>query len=269
MLKTALLILLLLLALNLFYYWQQPNMVFFPVKAFDGTPTDWARPYQDVHLTTRDDIKLHGWFFPNTSAGKTLLFFHGNAGNISHRRQSIEIFLSLGLNVFIVDYRGYGQSQGAPDERGLYLDAAAAYDYLVKTRGIAAKDIIVFGRSLGGVIASHLVADMGQKPPSALIVESSFSSAQDMAHRIIPGLAYVIYSRFRFNAWKTIQKANCPVLVLHSPEDEIIPFELGEKLYRAAPEPKQLVLMRGDHNNGFLLSQPEYQQALKSFMERL
>jgi fermentation-respiration switch protein FrsA (DUF1100 family) len=200
---------------------------------------------------------------PRHGAKRTLLFFHGNAGNISHRGASVEIFHRLGLNVFIFDYRGYGKSQGKPDENGLYKDARAAWRYLINERGFDQEDIILFGRSIGGAVAADLAAEI---QPGELILESTFSSARDVANAIFPVLSRLIFLRYEFNAVAHISRVTCPVLVLHSPDDEIIPFRLGEKVFQAANEPKSFVKMSGDHNGGFLMSQPDYERALGAFV---
>jgi fermentation-respiration switch protein FrsA (DUF1100 family) len=224
---------------------------------------DWGLPYQDVNLTTADGIQLHGWYIPHADSSKVLLFFHGNAGNISHRGASIAIFHRLGLNVFIIDYRGYGKSQGDPDEAGLYRDADAAWQYLTQEKGVDKDNIIIFGRSLGGAVATRLAAEVH---PAALILESTFSSARDMAKSLFPIIYRLLIFRYRFNSMGRIKQINCPLLVMHSPDDEIIPFHVGEKLFNAANEPKRLIKMKGDHNNGFLLSQPAYEQSLRAFI---
>jgi len=267
LLKNILLLLLALGLLNVFMYLQQPSMTFFPYKKLEQTPQDWGLEYEDVQLETVDGVLLHGWYIPHSgsrhSAQKTLLFFHGNAGNISHRRASLEVFHQLGLNVFIFDYRGYGNSQGKPDEDGLYKDARAAWFYLTGQRGIEQGDIILFGRSLGGVIAAELAAEV---QPGALILESVFSSARDVANVIFPVLSRLVLLRYDFNTVAYVRQVASPVLVLHSTDDEIIPLPLGEKVFQAANEPKSFVRMRGGHNSGLRMSQPEYERAVGMFV---
>ena len=258
-----LVVLLTLLLLNGWMYLQQPHMIFLPSRELDQTPADWGLEYENVSLGGGREPELHGWYIPCRGARQVLLFFHGNAGNIAHRGESVAIFHRLGLNVLIFDYRGYGHSAGKPSEPGLYEDAAAAWRYLTRDRGLAPEEIVLFGRSLGGVVASRLAADVG---PGALILESTFSSARDMAHAVFPVLSRLIVLRFRFNATEYLQRVTCPVLVIHSPDDEIIPFRLGEKLYRAAHSPKALVRIGGDHNTGFIASQPAYEHALAAFI---
>jgi fermentation-respiration switch protein FrsA (DUF1100 family) len=265
MIKNILLLLLGLALLNGCMYLQQPSMIFFPYATLDQTPAEWGLAYEDVFLDTEDGVRLHGWYIPRHGSKQTLLFFHGNAGNISHRGASVEIFHRLGLNVFIFDYRGYGKSQGKPEENGLYKDARAAWRYLTDERGFDQEDIILFGRSLGGAVAADLAAEI---QPGGLILESTFSSARDVANAVFPILSRLIFLRYDFNTVAHVRRVACPVLVLHSPDDDIIPFRLGEKVFQAANEPKSLVKMRGDHNSGFLMSQPDYERALGAFVSR-
>ncbi len=249
--------------LNGFMYFSQPSMTFFPSTYKAQSPIDWGLNYEDVAFETADNISLHGWYIPYEGAEQTILFFHGNAGNISHRRSSIEIFNRLGLNVFIINYRGYGKSEGNPSEEGLYKDASASWNYLVYERKINPQNIIIFGRSLGGVVATELASRV---QPRALIIESTFSSARDVANAVFPILSRIVILRFNFDTYNNIKQVNSPVLVLHSPDDEIVPFNLGKKVFAAANEPKTFVQLRGSHNGGFLASQPDYEIALEKFI---
>jgi fermentation-respiration switch protein FrsA (DUF1100 family) len=257
-----------LLLLNLWMYFQQPKIIFYPMRGMNQTPANWGLEYEDVTLTTADGVQLNGWYIPHKQSEKllskkVLLFFHGNAGNISHRRESIEIFHNSGLNVFIFDYRGYGKSQGKPGEQGFYQDATAAWRYLTEDKGFAADQILLFGRSLGGAVAAKLASEV---QAHGLILESSFSSAPDFAKAVFPLLARLVIKRYDFNTAESVQHVKYPVLVLHSPNDEIMPFHLGEKVFKSANQPKRFIQMKGGHNDGFLLSQPEYQQELVEWL---
>jgi fermentation-respiration switch protein FrsA (DUF1100 family) len=254
-------------ALGLFsgwLYWQQPGMIFYPVKAMSETPRAWGLEYEDVFIHTEDGIKLHGWYIPMPGAKHTVLFFHGNAGNISQRGDSIEIFHRLGLNVFIFDYRGYGQSEGRPGEKGLYADARAAWRYLIQDKGIAPGNVILFGRSLGGAVATHLAAEAG---PGTLILESTFNSVRGMAQEVFPIMSYLVPLRYAFDTEVTIKQVRVPLLVIHSTEDEIIPYKLGRRVYEAANQPKVFMKITGGHNDGFLRSQPHYEKAMMGFLQ--
>lgn len=243
-------------------YLQQPSMVFIPMEKHAAVPTNWGLAYEDVMLETDDGVSLHGWYIPREGSSQVVLFFHGNAGNISHRGDSVRIFHQLGFNVFIIDYRGYGKSGGKPSEAGIYEDARTAWRYLTGEKGYQGRDIALFGRSLGGVVAASLAAEV---EPGALIVESSFTSARDVARLVFPMISRITVLRFEFPTLEFLARSGAPVMVIHSRDDDIIPFTMGERLYDGAGEPKVFHAMQGDHNAGFLLSQPGYGQALGSF----
>lgn len=254
------------LILALVLYIFQERLLFLPdvpSRNLVATPARLGLAFEDVTFHSSDGLDLHGWFIPASRARGTLLFFHGNAGNISHRLDSIAIFHDLGLNVFIVDYRGYGLSEGKPSEQGSYLDAMAAWDYLVGDRAIDPATIVLFGRSLGGAVGAWLAA---RHTPAAVIVESSFTSAPDMGQRLYPFMPVRLLARIDYPVLDHVARARCPVLVVHSRDDEIIPFDMGQALFEAAPEPKALIELSGDHNGGFLLSGPRYVQGLEKFL---
>ena len=226
------------------------------------TPGDVGVDYEDVSIKTTDGETLHGWFV----AGRTdrvLLFFHGNAGNISHRLNSIRQFHDLGLSVLIIDYRGYGQSSGRTTEQGIYRDANAAWRYLTEDRGIAASDIVVFGRSLGASAAAQLAA---KHKPHALILESSFTSVPEVAQELYPWLPARWLSRLNHATRDYVRKVSCPVLIVHSRDDEIIPYHHGEAIFAAANEPRALLALRGTHNDAFLRDEATYITGLRQFL---
>ena len=253
-------------AVAAFVYFQQSNLIYYPDmpgRNLVASPQRIGLEYQDVNFVTGDNVSLHGWFIPHQAAKGTLLFFHGNAGNISHRLESIAIFHDLGLNVFIIDYRGYGQSEGEVSEQGTYRDAEAAWIYLTQTRGFNAKQIVIFGRSLGASIAAWLAS---RHSPAALIIESGFSSVTSMGKRFYPFLPADLLTSFEYDTRSYVGNISCPVLVAHSRNDDIVPYEEGRKIFDAAPEAKQFLEMRGGHNDGFLVSGPTYVDGLRSFI---
>jgi len=266
MISYVILIVLGVLMLNIWMYLQQPGMVFYPTRDIAQTPADWGLDYEDVTLNTADNVQLHGWYIPAPQSQQFLLFFHGNAGNISDRGWSIELFHRLGLNVFIVEYRGYGKSQGKPGEQGLYQDAAASWRYLTEEKGIASDQILIFGRSLGGAVAAKLASEVQAR---GLMLESTLSSARDFARTAFPVLSRLVILRHDFNTTENIRRVNYPVLVLHSPDDDLIPFDLGEKVFQSASHPKHFIRMQGDHSNGFVQSQPEYEQKIDSWLKTI
>lgn len=249
-------------------YLFQNRMVFLPNmpgRALIATPQDAGFSFEEVSIATSDGLQLHGWFVPAEQSKATVLFLHGNAGNISHRLDSIAIFRELGLDTLIIDYRGYGQSEGNPGEQGTYLDAQAAWDYLVSSRGIAPEKIVIFGRSLGGAIAAWLAAE---NTAAAVIIESCFSSALDMARRLYPFMPAKLITRLKYPVSDYVGRLKIPLLVIHSHDDEIIPFSMGQAIFEAAAEPKAMLELTGDHNDGFLLNRDRYVAELQDFIDR-
>jgi fermentation-respiration switch protein FrsA (DUF1100 family) len=251
-------LLLFLFQAHLLYY---PNI---PSRAVTAAPDRIGLAYEPIEFVAEDGVRLDGWFVP--AAGKArgvLLFFHGNAGNISHRLDSLRLFHGLGLAVLIFDYRGYGRSQGKVSEPGTYLDAEAAWRYLTEERSVPADDIMLFGRSLGAAVAAYLAT---KRRPRALIMESSFTSVPDFAasyYRIYP-VRWL--ARFRYDAMEYLRSVDCPVLIVHSRDDEIIPFRHGRQLFAGAKEPKAFLELRGGHNDGFLVSGRDYLDGLDAFL---
>ncbi len=243
----------------------QSKFLFFPSKDLDYTPGQLGMAFEDVYFSSSDGTGLHGWFIPAESRIGTLLFCHGNAGNISHRIESVRIFHDLGFDVLIFDYRGYGQSSGSISEKGTYSDAEAALKHLVEVKNIDQSEIIYFGRSLGGSIAAWLAKE---HTPGGLIVESAFTSVNDIAGDVYPFLPVRMISRFKFNTREYLQNVNCPVLVIHSREDELINFKHGRKLFETAGEPKMFLELAGSHNEGFFLSGQHYINGLKDFFDQ-
>jgi fermentation-respiration switch protein FrsA (DUF1100 family) len=255
-------------ALALVVYLMQARMLYLadvPGRTLDRTPADIDIDYEDVSIETSDGIRLHGWFVPG-SGDRVLLFFHGNAGNISHRLESIRQFLRLGLSVLIIDYRGYGQSEGRTSEQGIYRDAEAAWRYLVENRDTPQERIIVFGRSMGASAAAQLAA---RYRPLALIVESSFTSVPDIAAEYYRWLPVRWLTRLRHSTKDLVRGASSPVLVIHSRDDEIVRFHHGEAIFEAAREPKAFLELRGTHNDAYLRDEQNYLAGLRSFLDRL
>lgn len=253
-----------LLAIALYLF--QERMIFLrgvPGRDLEATPRLLGLDYRDVRLETADNVALHGWYVPADERRGVLLFLHGNAGNISHRLDSIAIFNSLGLDVLIIDYRGYGRSQGKPSEQGVYLDAEAAWRYLVEDRSEDPATILVFGRSMGGAIAAWLSS---RHEAAGLIIESCFTSALDMAQQLYPFMPVRLLARIRFPAAEFVARSRNPVLVVHSSHDEIIPFAMGQSLFATAPEPKRFLAISGDHNSGFLIDRDRYHAGLAGFI---
>ena len=254
------------LLLGVMLFFMQERMIFLPRlpgRQLEATPRDVGFDYVDVNFKTADGLTLHGWYIYARNPRGTVLFLHGNAGNISHRLDSVAIFHELGFNTFIIDYRGYGQSEGKPGEQGTYLDADAAWQHLLTERGEDPARIVVFGRSLGGAVAAWLAT---KHKPAALIVESSFTSVAEMAAHLYPYVPVRFILRLRYPVIDFVSRITCPVLIVHSRDDEIIPFAMGKALYRAAPGPKAFLELAGDHNSGFLMLPDRYRQKLAEFI---
>ncbi len=246
-----------------FLFIFQSHYIYYPERVLSADPGSIGLYFESVSFETTDRVKLSGWFVPSESARGVILFCHGNAGNISHRLESIQIFHRLGLDIFIFDYRGYGQSEGKPTEHGTYKDAEAALRYLIEERQVNPNDIIVFGRSLGGAVASWLAQS---HMPGALILESTFTSLPDIAATLYPYLPVRLLLRFEYNTAECLGRVNCPVLIVHSGDDEIMPFSHGWQLFEMAKEPKEFLEITGTHNEGFITSGKGYEQGLNAFI---
>ncbi|WP_372634845.1 alpha/beta hydrolase [Fodinibius sp.] len=247
----------------LFMYLFQAQMVFHPTKQMGTDPSAAGLPFEDVTFETTNGLQLHGWFVTAGDSAPTILYCHGNAGNISGRLETIRLLHELGLNVFIFDYRGYGRSEGTPSETGTYRDASAAWGYLTETRGIEKEKIIAMGRSLGGSVAAWLAA---RKDPAAAIVESSFTSAAQLAADFYPWLPVRWLLKYDYNTIAYLQNIKAPVFMAHSRDDEIVPFHHGKTLFEAAGKPKMFVELRGSHASGFLETETKYRKQLRSFL---
>ena len=247
-------------------YAFQSRLVFFPntpSRAVGPAPDSIGLAYEVVEILTEDGIRLEAWYVPARKPRGTVLFFHGNAGNISHRLDSLRVFNHLDLSTLIFDYRGYGRSEGKVSEPGIYRDAEAAWRYLTEERRIPAAEIVLFGRSLGAAVAASVA---GQHRPGALIIESGFVSVPDMAAEVYPWLPARRLARIGFPTGDYLKSVSCPVLVVHSRDDEIIPFDHGLRLFEIAHEPKQFLELWGGHNNGFLVSGRQYLDGLDAFV---
>ena len=239
--------------------------IYYPVRELTGTPASFGLAYRDVWFQADDGVRLHGWLIPGTRP-TTLLWSHGNAGNISHRLDNIrDIHQRLGIGVFIFDYRGYGRSDGSPTEAGLYRDARAAREALVRDGGVPSERIVYFGRSLGAAVALELAL---AHPPRGLILESPFLSVQAMANRTLPGSGYLFKSRF--DSLARIGRLRAPLLILHGDADEVVPYEHGRRLWEAASEPKAFyTIARARHNDTYLVGGREYWEAWRKFLHAL
>jgi alpha-beta hydrolase superfamily lysophospholipase len=253
--------------LALLVYIFQSRLVFYPgiEREISATPSQIGLPYEDIRLTTSDGISLHGWYIPAPQPRGTVLFLHGNAGNISHRLDSVQMFHRLGYSTLIFDYRGYGNSSGKPTEQGTYRDAEAAWRYLIDQLHIPSCRIVLFGESLGGAVAAWLAATPRDKP-AALVIASGFTSVPDLGQQLYPYLPIRWLARIRYNTRVYLHSVHVPVLIAHSPQDDIVPFEHGRALFAAANPPKQFLELAGGHNDGFIFMRESWVKTLGYFL---
>jgi len=247
--------------------WFEHHQVFHPTRTLDATPAALGRNFEDVNFIAEDGTRLNGWFLPvETNSARSelvVLVCHGNGGNISHRLDLADTLLGAGLNVFLFDYRGYGRSEGRPSERGTYLDAHAAYDWL-RSKGFRASGILAFGESLGGGVASELASSV---ETGGLILQSTFTSIPDIGADLFPWLPVRMLARIRYDTCSRLPQVRVPVLILHSRTDGLIPFRHAEKNFAAANEPKLLREIRGDHNDALDDRRP-FIDAMEKFLQR-
>jgi len=249
----------------LYVRYLEKTTLFVPSKELRVTPRDLGLAYDDVYIQTEDQVTIHGWFLKTRKENGTLVFFHGNAGNIGDRLEKIQMFYQMGLNVLIVDYRGYGKSEGYPTEEGMYKDALAAYDYLLTRQDVDPQKIIGYGASLGGAAVIDMAA---QRTLACLIVDSTFTNARDMAKRIFPFIPGFLVS-IKLDSIGKIMGIKTPKLFFHSQEDETVPYELGRKLFDAAPEPKKFVDLKGGHDEGHMQSGHIFIGEIRDYLARL
>jgi fermentation-respiration switch protein FrsA (DUF1100 family) len=247
--------------------WFVESQVFFPETTIEQTPLDLDLPFEDVWFTSGDLVRLHGWLIPASSPKHLLLFCHGNAGNISHRLDNVRLLHNLGISVFIFDYRGYGRSQGHISEKGFYQDSEAAYAVAREWAGQNGAKLVVFGRSLGGIAATHLGAT---KKCDGLILESTFTNMGAMARAHYPLPFAETLLKHRLNALDEIVQVRVPILFFHGDRDRIVPIKLGRKLFKAAPNPKEFVVLPGaGHNDTYVVGGQDYFNKIESFFVRL
>jgi uncharacterized protein len=252
--------------LALYLYVFQARHVYFPElpsRQVTATPADIGLAFETVALGTADGETLSAWYIPAPAARGTLLYLHGNGGNIGHRLDPIAVFHRLGLNVLIIDYRGYGDSSGKPSEDGTYQDALAAWNYLTQAKRHRPQEIVLFGESLGGAVAAWLAA---RHAPAGLVIYASFTSVPELAQALYPIFPASWLARYRYDTRAALGRVSCPVLILHGTADEIVPFSHGQALLEAAQGPKRLVALRGGHNDALALGRAVFAQEVGAFV---
>ncbi len=242
----------------------ETTTVFHPTRAIERTPRSVGLDFEDIYFRTRDNVRIHGWLIKHPRGRSTLIYLPGNAGNISDRLEKIVHLNRLGVNVFIIDYRGYGQSEGRPSEHGLYEDARGAYDYLGTRQDIDDDKVWAYGASLGGAVAIDLAT---KRKLACLVIDSSFTKAADIAKTIYPFVpSFLIQTKL--DSSSKIKKLAIPKLFLHSPQDEVVPYRLGRRLFEEAPPPKEFLDMQGGHNDNYVQSQELWKQKIAQFLKR-
>ncbi|MBF0245601.1 MAG: alpha/beta fold hydrolase [Planctomycetes bacterium] len=245
-----------------FLFLFQDRLVYSSTGLLTRDPSSIGLVFEELWLCAADGIRLNAWFIPAPRPRACLLFFHGNHGNLSGRMDSLALFHKLGFDTLILDYRGFGRSEGHPGEEGIGLDADAAWDHLVRVRGIPPDQIAVFGRSLGGVPAAAIAA---LHTPGCLVLESTFTSLLDLVQRLYPYLPMGLLFRNRSNNLKQIGAIRCPLLIAHSRDDRLVPYAMGRTLYEAAGAKRQFFEMEGEHNNRAYRATLAYQEGLEKF----
>lgn len=262
----------------------EPRFIFFPTRFAAGqkTPNDLPTRegqvgvrVEDCFLVADDGVRLHGWFcspvqrkngtVTPVSTQTTVLFLHGNGGNLSDRYDAIRQLVRFPVCVFVLDYRGYGKSEGTPSEAGLYRDARAAWRYLIRERGVGAEEVVLFGESLGGAVAINLATDV---KPAGVVVQASFTSLHDMATLKMPFVPPFLV-RTRMDSLGKVARLPCPKLFIHGTKDATIPNRMSRRLFAASSEPKQLYPVEGaGHNDVELVGGADYYATLRRFIGR-
>jgi len=232
----------------------------------EARASDLGLPFEEVFVTASDGPRLHAWFFPaKPGLGRghlALLLCHGNGGNIGHRLGFYKAWLELGVNVFTFDYRGYGRSEGTPDEEGTYLDGQAATQWL-RVRGFASENIILLGKSLGGGVAAGLAR---REQVGGLILQSTFTSIADIGADLFPWLPVRRLHRIRYDTHGKLPRIDVPVLIAHSRGDDLIKFSHAEKNFAAANAPKSFLEIAGNHISVLEEGREEYLAGLDRFL---
>ncbi|MCB4790503.1 MAG: alpha/beta fold hydrolase [Elusimicrobia bacterium] len=254
------------LVITMAFFVIQEHLVFFPSRELVSTPNYIKLDFEKIEFKTSDGETINAWFIPKQGSARVILMCHGNAGNISHRLDRIQNFNHMGLNVLVFDYRGYGKSSGKPGEEGTYRDALASWEYLINEKHFQPQDIIIYGESLGGAVAAWLAQD---RPAAALILESAFTSIDELGQELYPLLPVKLLARIHYPTRKYLEQVRCPLLVIHSTEDDIVPFSHGQNIFITGNEPKTFLEIHGSHNEGFMVSAGLYEQGIESFVKSI
>lgn len=261
--KILLIIILGAIIFKIYFIFLEQKSLYHPRQEIPETPANLGIAYEETNFKTADGKLLNGWFVPAKDAKATVLYCHGNAGNIYHRLHKVKFFYEMGVNFFIFDYRGYGKSTGKPSEKGLYKDAQAAYDYIVFRGDVDKNKIVVYGKSLGGSVAADLCL---YRKVSALILEGSFASVALRAQQLYPFLPMKLLITQKYDAISKVKDIHIPKLIVHGRQDEVISFRHGEILFKNAAGPKQFLPFEGGHNDDVYVTSVAYKENLQKFL---
>jgi fermentation-respiration switch protein FrsA (DUF1100 family) len=251
-------------SLYLLVRYLEKHSIFYPSSFIEVKPDRMGLPYEDLMITTEDGVRINGWLIKTAKAKSTLLFFHGNAGNIGDRLTKLRFFHDAGIQVLIVDYRGYGKSEGVPTEQGVYKDGRAAFDYLKDRADLKGIPVVVYGGSLGGAVAVDLAT---HRPVEGLIIDSSFPSAPAMSRLMYPMIP-TFFLAVKFDSLHKVKDLTMPKLFMHSKDDRVIPLRLGHQLFDAAPQPKEFVELVGGHNDAHIECKELFLGSIQSFLKK-
>lgn len=253
---------------TLFLVFSEKRLIYYPAAEVDVTPKALGLPFEEVAIDVEPGVRIHGWFIKaaREPSVATVLFSHGNAGNIADRLDRVLRWRELGADFLLYDYRGYGRSTGSPDEEGTYRDGRAAYDYLVNARQVDPTRLILMGESLGCAISIQLAIE---RKAAGLAIEAPFASIARMANAIYPFLPLGSFIRTRYDNVEKIPRLKMPLLVVQGTKDEVIPVAQGRMVFDAAPEPKQYLAIQGAlHNDVYVVGGLGYRRAFAEFIAR-
>jgi fermentation-respiration switch protein FrsA (DUF1100 family) len=247
---------------------MEKGFIFFPEKTIFETPADVGLPFEDLYLQTVDGVKINAWFVPYPGSRAALLWFHGNAGNLSHRVDQLRhLHRELKISILMVDYREYGRSEGTVSEEGTYQDALTSYDYLAARPDLDPVKIVAFGQSLGAGVAVELAL---HRKLNGLILEAPFTSVREMARAVMPWLPIGFLFSTRYDTLSKIGRVEAPVLIMHGDRDEIVPYPQGRRIFEAAREPKTFYTISGaGHNDTYEVGGQAYFDSMTRFIEGL